>query len=170
MDMINDGELEELWKTQIDTIDRDLLEESVKEDKKNEGQPSEDSRQEENHIPTNDAMENVSLEDQQGRINADNNSKEGPGVKGKSLVSDLIASQEKSNVEIERLTSLLSQKKAEIVRLKTNPIEELGLVSGLQQENEALKVEVKELTKKLLHAHENFNDRISALLPKLSGP
>lgn len=92
------------------------------------------------------------------------------GVKGQSLVSDLIASQEKSNAEIERLTGLLAQKEAEIVRLKANPTEEPGLIAVLRQENEELKAEVKDLTRKLLHAHETTNDHISLLLQKMSGP
>ncbi|MCD9638583.1 hypothetical protein HAX54_022641, partial [Datura stramonium] len=77
---------------------------------------------------------------------------------------------EKSNAEIERLTGFLAQKKAEIVRLKANPTEEPVLVSGLHQENEALKAKVNELTGKLLHAHETFNDLIFALLPNPFGP
>ncbi|MCD7453722.1 hypothetical protein HAX54_021954 [Datura stramonium] len=98
------------------------------------------------------------------------NNQSGTRVKGQSLISDLIASQEKSNAEIERLTGLLAQKEEEIVRLKANPIEELDLVASLRQENEELKAEVKELTGKLLHAHETFNDRIFSLLQKLPGP
>ncbi|MCD7466664.1 hypothetical protein HAX54_003590, partial [Datura stramonium] len=117
------------------------------------------------------------------------------GVKSQSLMSDLVASQEKSTVEIERLTALLVQKEAEIVRLKAHPVEEPGAVSALREENaaltgmlapkeaelvqlkahqaeetESLRAEVKDLTKKLLTAHETFNDRISSLLPTLSGP
>ncbi|MCD9640434.1 hypothetical protein HAX54_025737 [Datura stramonium] len=61
---------------------------------------------------------------------------------GKSLVSDLITSQEKSNAEIEHLKGFLAQKKAEIVQLKPNPTEEPGLVASLCQENEELKAEV----------------------------
>ncbi|MCD7456722.1 hypothetical protein HAX54_032912, partial [Datura stramonium] len=64
---------------------------------------------------------------------------------------------------------LLDQKKAKTMRLKANPTEEPGLVSSLRQENEMLKAGVKELTRKLHHAHETFNHRISTLLPKLYG-
>ncbi|MCE3050752.1 hypothetical protein HAX54_048021 [Datura stramonium] len=117
------------------------------------------------------------------------------GAKSQSLVSELISSQEKSNAEIERLIGLLAQKEVEIVRLKAHQVEEPGTVSALQEENaaltgllaqkdaelarlrarqaeetESLRAKVKDLTNKLLRAHENFNDRISALLPKLSGP
>ncbi|MCD9644503.1 hypothetical protein HAX54_032757 [Datura stramonium] len=49
-------------------------------------------------------------------------------------MSDLIASQEKSTAEIERLTALLVQKEAEIVRLKAHPVEEPGAVSALREE------------------------------------
>ncbi|MCD7447055.1 hypothetical protein HAX54_022403 [Datura stramonium] len=85
------------------------------------------------------------------------------GVKGQSLVFDLIASREKSNAEIERLIGLLAKEEAKIMRRKANPTEESGLIVALRQENEELKVEVKELTRKLLHAHETFNDRIASL-------
>ncbi|MCD7449045.1 hypothetical protein HAX54_048483 [Datura stramonium] len=117
------------------------------------------------------------------------------GVKSQSLMSDLIASQEKYTAEIERLIALLVQKEAEIVRLKVHPVEEPGAVSALREENtaltgmlsqkeaeivrlkanqaeetESLRAEVKDLTKKLLTAHETFNDRIFALLSTLSDP
>ncbi|MCD7473220.1 hypothetical protein HAX54_014881 [Datura stramonium] len=122
---MDDDELEELWQTQRDAVDRDLS--GKHEQMKN-------SLQDGDHVSHDEALEHTNKDDSQKKASVESNPEEGPG-------SD---AGESSN----------------------GP----GTILALKEENEALKAEVKDLTKKLLHAHEILNDRFSTLLPKLSGP
>ncbi|MCD7452460.1 hypothetical protein HAX54_016931 [Datura stramonium] len=84
---------------------------------------------------------------------------------------------EKSNAEVKRLTGLLAQYDAKIMRLKTAlheasvaPVEKPCLMIVLRQENDAVKAQVGNLTQKLLKSHKAANERMTLLLQKLFGP
>ncbi|MCE3050350.1 hypothetical protein HAX54_047031 [Datura stramonium] len=62
------------------------------------------------------------------------------GVDSQSIISDLIASQETSTREVERLTSLFAQHDADITNMKAAQIEEPGPLKALHQEMMSLRL------------------------------
>ncbi|MCD9639181.1 hypothetical protein HAX54_023557 [Datura stramonium] len=99
------------------------------------------------------------------------------GIGSQSIISGLIAFQERVKAYVEQSTRLLSQKDAEIASLKAAlqstsfaAAEEYDPMMALHLKNEKLKEKVGDLTQRILHAHDAANERMTLLLQKLFGP